>query len=63
MRALYLKILFPVQLDNMEHAIGLIGVYHTGEYSSFVRTCRVYLAVVHGGIYTWEVRYYTCIHY
>ena len=22
---------FPVQFDNLEHAVGLIGVYSTGE--------------------------------
>ena len=25
------KNFFPVQFDNLEHAVGLIGVYHTGE--------------------------------
>ena len=41
MTALYLKSFSSVQLNNMEYAIGLIDVYHTGEYSTFVRTCRV----------------------
>ena len=52
MTDLYLKTFFPVQLDNTEHAKVLIGVYHTGENSSFARTCRVYVAVVNDGIYT-----------
>ena len=36
------KTFFPVQFDNLEHAVGLIGVYSTGEQSSLVRTCRVH---------------------
>ena len=31
MTALHLKKLFPAQFDNLEHAVGLFGVYSTGE--------------------------------
>ena len=31
MTALYIKTFFPVQFAKLEHAVGLIGVYHTGE--------------------------------
>ena len=30
MTALYLNTFSPVQFDNIEHAVGLIGVYSTG---------------------------------
>ena len=32
---------YLVHFDNMEHAMGLLGVYHIGEYSNLVRTCQV----------------------